>query len=52
MMTQSFVYFDGDLYCLYNEDLGERTVSKFKATYILAVYYKDLRVLRLTEFKY
>ena len=52
MMTQSFVYFDGDLYCLYNEDLGERATSKFKATYILAVYYKDLRVLRLTEFKY
>ena len=52
MMTQSFVYLDGDLYCLYNEDLGERTISKFEATYILAVYYKDLHVLRVTEFRY
>lgn len=52
MLSQSFLYTGGSLYCLYNEDLGERTVSKFEAKYLLAVYYRESNMLRVTEFEY
>ena len=52
MLNQSYLHANGSLYCLYNEDLGEHMISPTESVYLLAVYYRESNMLRVTEFEY